>query len=131
MISIRYRITFQENWASERNQEVRIKVGSDAARVVNASRLAQGIWERMANVARQTGITADLVMKAYGLGESNLIEVLQVRRQAIEATLAAEAAQIDALEAHARLLLDAHEIWAFDHDDHEDRAHRRAVIKPR
>jgi cobalt-zinc-cadmium efflux system outer membrane protein len=113
--------------AAERNHEVRIKVGADAARVVNASRLAQGIWERLANVARQTGTNADLVMKAYGLGESNLIEALQVRRQAIEAALAAEAAQIDALEAHARLLLDAHEIWAFDHDD---RAHHQAVAKP-
>jgi outer membrane protein TolC len=100
--------------AQERNRQVRAKVGGDAARVVNASQSAQGIWERLANVARQTGANADLVMKAYSLGESNLLEALQVRRQALEAQLAAETAQVDALEAHARVLLDAHEIWAFD-----------------
>jgi outer membrane protein TolC len=100
--------------AFERNRQVRAKVDGDAARVVNASQAAQGIWERLANVARQTGANADLVMKAYSLGETNLIEALQVRRQAIEALLAAETAQVDALEAHARVLLDAHVIWAFD-----------------
>ena len=112
----------QAAMAVERNRQVRAKVGGDAARVAHASQAAQGIWERLANVARQTGANADLVMKGYSLGESNLIEALQVRRQAIEALLAAQAAQIDALEAHARVLLDAHQIWAFDHDDHEQHA---------
>lgn len=106
----------QAAMAVERGRQVYAKVSGDAARVTNASQAAQAIWERLANVARQASDNADLVMKGYSLGESNLIEALQVRRQAIEAQLAAETAQIDALEAHARVLLDAHQIWAFEHD---------------
>jgi cobalt-zinc-cadmium efflux system outer membrane protein len=53
-------------------------------------------------------------MSAYRLGEATLSDALTTRRLALDAALAAESAQIDALAANARLHLDAHMIWAFD-----------------
>ncbi len=57
---------------------------------------------------------AAAVSKAYAAGESGINEVLVARRQAVEAALAARVAQANAREAYLRLLLDAHELWAFD-----------------
>jgi cobalt-zinc-cadmium efflux system outer membrane protein len=54
------------------------------------------------------------MMKAYQLGEATLPEALLTRRQAQDAALLAESAQVDALAAHARLLLDAHLLWSVD-----------------
>jgi outer membrane protein TolC len=54
------------------------------------------------------------MMSAYELGEVSLVEALNTRRQALDAVLLAESAQIDALAAHARLLLDAHLLWSAD-----------------
>jgi cobalt-zinc-cadmium efflux system outer membrane protein len=56
------------------------------------------------------------VSRAYELGESPLSDTLLARRQALEALSAAEQAQIDALEAQARLLLDMHAIWSLHAD---------------
>ena len=50
----------------------------------------------------------------WSVGEGALAEVLQARRLAVEARLGAEQLQLDALEAQARLLLDAHRLWADD-----------------
>ena len=54
------------------------------------------------------------MMSAYELGEVTLAEALNTRRQAHDAALLAESAQVDALAAHARLLLDAHLLWSVD-----------------
>lgn len=89
----------RSGWPNRCNRIVRARVEAEAARAVNATRTTQGIYERLANVARQTLANNELVMRAYSLGEASLIEVLQVRRQAIEAGLAAQTAQIDVLEA--------------------------------
>ena len=63
---------------------------------------------------------AELVSRAYSLGESSLSDTLSARRIAMEATLAENLSQLVANEAHYRLFLDAHKMWAdVVHDDHE------------
>lgn len=63
---------------------------------------------------------ADLARRAYELGELGLSETLLARRSDLESRLAAELARLDANEAVARLLLDAHHLWplAGEHDTH-------------
>jgi len=57
---------------------------------------------------------AELLARAYSLGESSLSDVLNARRMALESSLAATTAQLDANEARYRLLLDAHQLWPLD-----------------
>jgi hypothetical protein len=52
--------------------------------------------------------------RAYQAGECTLSEALLSRRQAHDATLAAQTAQIGALAAAARTELDAHTLWVAD-----------------
>jgi len=61
---------------------------------------------------------ADLVARAYSLCESSLDTTLISRRQALEATLAETLARLDANESRYRLLLDAHQLWQSDNDEH-------------
>lgn len=55
--------------------------------------------------------TARLTQRAYTLGEADLQTLLLARRQALEASTAAEQARVEALRWHHRLLIDAHFIW--------------------
>lgn len=52
--------------------------------------------------------------EARQAGENSLGEALQSRRQALDAALAAQLAQINALASSARVQLDMHALWAFD-----------------
>ncbi|MEO5702399.1 MAG: TolC family protein [Gammaproteobacteria bacterium] len=61
---------------------------------------------------------AELIARAYSLGEADLSNVLIARRQATEARLAASLAQLNANEARYRLLVDAHELWPLEGDPH-------------
>ena len=105
----------QARIAEERARQAAIKVESEAASVAMSAEAAYETWQRLAQVASRMRDNTAVVSKAYSLGEVPLVELLQARRQAIEAGATAEAAQFDALEAQARLLLDAHIIWDFEH----------------
>lgn len=72
------------------------------------------IWTSLREVETQSTRQADLMARAWEAGECTLVEALLERRQALEASLAAQAAQIDALAAAARVELDAHALWARD-----------------
>jgi outer membrane protein TolC len=63
---------------------------------------------------------ADLVARAYSLGESSLSDVLSARRLALESSLTATLMQLDANEARYRLLLDAHLLWPLETHDGEN-----------
>ena len=104
----------KSNLAQERLALARIKVMSGAARVISDSERSQAIWQTMQQIRLQSAQQATTMMSAYRLGEATLSDALNTRRLALDAALAAESAQIDALAAHARLHLDAHMIWAFD-----------------
>lgn len=104
----------QARIAEERAHQAALKVESDAAGIAMSAEAAYETWQKLAQVANRMKDNAEVVSKAYSLGEIPLGDLLLARRQAIEAGANAEAAQFDALEAQARLLLDAHLIWDFE-----------------
>jgi len=75
------------------------------------------IWQQAQQAAGSVRENAELVARAYSLGESSLTDSLTARRMALESSLAATVAQLDSNEARYRLLLDAHLLWALD--EHE------------
>lgn len=80
-------------------------------------------WQQAHEAAQAIRSNADLVGKAYVLGESSLSDSLIARRFALESSLAENLAQLDANEARYRLLLDAHQLWPLGNDEgehHED-----------
>jgi len=77
------------------------------------------IWQQAQEAARSVRENAELVARAYSLGENSLTDALNARRMELESTLAAAMAQLDANEARYRLLLDAHRLWQMDEPDDE------------
>lgn len=73
-------------------------------------------WQQAAAAGNSIRQNAELVARAYQLGESSLSETLTARRIALESTLTETTAQLDANEARYRLLLDAHQLWPLDDD---------------
>lgn len=102
--------------AAERQREaVRRRVEADAASLLQALRLSNEQWPASQRAAERQQQAATMSERAWQLGEGSLGELLHARRLANEAALAARLAQLDALEKHARVLLDAHRLW----DDEE------------
>jgi cobalt-zinc-cadmium efflux system outer membrane protein len=77
------------------------------------------IWQQAQQAAGSVRENAELVARAYSLGESSLTDSLTARRMALESSLAATVAQLDSNEARYRLLLDAHLLWALDEHEGE------------
>lgn len=100
--------------AQEKAQQVQSRVWREAHAAAMTAISAYDNWERLARLAEQAQATTALLSKAYSLGEVPLADLILGRRQAMEASANAEAAQLDALQAQARLLLDAHAFWEFE-----------------
>lgn len=79
-------------------------------------------WQQAQQAALAIRSNAELVAKAYSLGESSLSDSLSARRFSLESSLAENLAQLDANEARYRLLLDAHQLWPLDNDKDEHHA---------
>lgn len=71
-------------------------------------------WQQAQAAANAIRDNAELVAKAYRLGESSLSDSLTARRLALESSLTENLARLDANEARYRLLLDAHQLWVLD-----------------
>ncbi|MCL2877139.1 MAG: TolC family protein, partial [Betaproteobacteria bacterium] len=99
-----------------RQEEIRIrnKIEREARQLLAQVIAAKNIAATQAQIRDQAQSNAALVMKAYTLGESAFADTLLASRQALEATQAAETAHLDALELHARFLLDTHRIWSLE-----------------
>ena len=97
--------------AESREKEVLTRVGYEARKVALALAQTRGIAIQLASAASRAGTAADLAGRAYAEGETTLTAWLQARRQASEARLISTLAQVDALEAAARAMLDAHQVW--------------------
>lgn len=104
--------------ARERLALVQRKVAADARRAATEGVRSVAVWQTLEQVAQQTQQQASLMLRAYQAGELTLAEALTGRRLALEALLAAQSAQLDALQAEARVRLDAHEIWSIDEPKH-------------
>lgn len=73
-------------------------------------------WRLASQGLSTTRDSARLIQRAYTLGEADLQTLLLARRQALDASTAAEQARVEALRWHYRLLVDAHLIWALEDD---------------
>lgn len=100
--------------ARERVAQTQLRVALAARRAASDSVHSHAIWETLQEVQQQTMRQAELMQRAYQAGECTLAVALAGRRQALDAALTAQTAQIDALAAQARLQLDAHAIWSID-----------------
>jgi outer membrane protein TolC len=106
--------------AAAREALVRARVEAEAKRTVAAAKSAYLQWQRLADVAQRMSDNANLLEKAWRLGEGQFGDLQTARRQAIEARLAESQSRQDANEARYRLLLDAHALWSLDTDaEHE------------
>lgn len=74
-------------------------------------------YRRASQAAEAAARHADLTRRAHELGELGLSEALWARKAALEARLTAEKSRLDANEAVARLLLDAHRLWPLAGED--------------
>lgn len=84
----------------------------EADALLLAARRAPGAWRAAHAAAERLDGAAVMSARAHALGEAPLSDLLAARRLANEAALAARLAQIDALEADARLRLAAGQLWA-------------------
>jgi hypothetical protein len=109
----------QAEMAAHREAGVMRKVEVEATMAYATASSAYDTWQKMRQVADKMQANADLMFRAYSLGEAGLPEVLTARRQALEAGLVAVLAQVDAAESRYRLLLDAHQLWPLDVDEDE------------
>jgi cobalt-zinc-cadmium efflux system outer membrane protein len=100
--------------ARERVQQTRLRVRLDAQRVLADQAHRYRLWIDLRDVAAQSARQAELMERAYQAGETTLAEALLSRRQALDAALSAQTAQIAALAAAARVQLDAHALWKID-----------------
>lgn len=100
--------------ARERVAQTQLRVALAARRAASDSVHSHAIWTTLQEVQQQTIHQAELMQRAYQAGECTLAVALAGRRQALDAALTAQMAQIEALAAQARLQLDAHAIWSID-----------------
>lgn len=73
-------------------------------------------WRLATQGLSTTRDSARLTQRAYSLGEADLQTLLLARRQALDASTAAEQARAETLRWQYRLLVDAHLIWALGED---------------
>ncbi|BBP04082.1 hypothetical protein TPL01_32120 [Sulfuriferula plumbiphila] len=102
--------------AAQREAGVLTKVKTETASSWITAQSAYQAWQAAEQAATAMRSNADLLARAYRLGESGLSDVLTARRQMQEAQLAAVSARLDAAEARYRLLLDTHTLWPIDTD---------------
>ncbi len=104
--------------AADQEKALRVRLDADIYTAYTQAVNNYQIWNQARDAALALRQNADLVARAYSLGESSLGETLVARRQALEASLAENIARLDANETRYRLLLDAHQLWV-DNDPHE------------
>ena len=104
--------------SAHREAAVRRRVEAEAAAQYQRAVSARAGWHSQQSAAEALAGSADLMERAWQLGEGTLADTLAARRLAHEARLAAQLARLEASEARYRLLLDAHQLWAVDEDEH-------------
>lgn len=108
----------QARIAADRAVALKRKVEGDAFNAYTHAVSSYAIWQQARTAADSLRLNADLVARAYSLGESSLDMTLISRRQSLEAALAETLARLDANESRYRLLLDAHRLWDAKEEGH-------------
>jgi outer membrane protein TolC len=109
--------------AGNREAAVRRRLENDVRAAYAQAVSSYQTWLQAREAAESLRKNADLVTRAYNLGESNLSDTLTARRLALESTLAENITQMDANESSYRLQLDAHQFWAMDESNENTPAH--------
>jgi outer membrane protein TolC len=110
---------YQAEIARQREVSIKRRLEGDVYAAYTQAKNSYLIWQQAQEAAASVRQNADLVARAYSLGESSLSDTLNARRLAVESSLAAAVAQLDANEARYRLLLDAHQLWSVDEHNGE------------
>ena len=98
-------------------RQVRREVAETAERDVAAVETGLIAWRAAQVSARAAQAAADRTRRAFELGERDIADSLQVQRQGLEAQRAEIAARAAAWRALALLRIDAHDLWAEQHED--------------
>ena len=101
----------QADIAEQELAQTRQRVETEAWRTASEAQQARATLVSQRHALEQLEKNAGLQERAYALGESPLVDLLLARRGALEARLAAETSALDAMQAQARMLLDAHRLW--------------------
>jgi outer membrane protein TolC len=110
---------YMAEMSANRETAIRRRLESDVYSAHAQAVSSYEAWQQAREAADSLRKNAELVTRAYTLGESSLSETLTARRLALESTLAENITQLDANETRYRLLLDAHQLWPqADHDEH-------------
>ncbi|MBI5007657.1 MAG: TolC family protein [Nitrosomonadales bacterium] len=108
----------QAEIAGNRENAVKRRLDADIYATHTQALRSYQIWLQAKDAADSIRQNAELVTRAYSLGESSLSETLTARRLALESALSESLARLDANEARYRLLLDAHQLWQTGNDPH-------------
>lgn len=111
---------YQAEIAAEREASVKQQLQNDIYGTYTQATGSYAAWRQAHAAAISTRQNAELVARAYSLGENGLPEVLNSRRLALESSLAETVARFDANETRYRLLLDTHQLWPLE-DSHAQR----------
>ncbi len=110
--------------AGARLDAVRRQIGANAQAVTTRMQGSQASWQAARRAAEAAGAHAARARRGHELGETDLFTLLAAQRTAQDATRAELAARIAAHAAIDRVLIDAHELWAYHHhDDGTDDGH--------
>lgn len=109
----------QATIAADQLAFVQRRLESDANGVYRQAVNSYANWQKAREAALAIAHNAQLVSKAYSLGEGSLTDSLAAQRYALDAALAETLAQLDANESRYRLLLDSHQLWAVDEHGHK------------
>lgn len=101
----------QADIADQELAQTRQRVQADAWRTASEAEQTRTTLAAQRQALQQLEKNTALLGRAYALGESPLLDLLLAQRGALEARLAADTAALDAMQAQARLLLDAHRLW--------------------
>jgi outer membrane protein TolC len=101
----------QTQEAEQRLQATLRRVRTEALATHTAARQGLETWQRLLAARRNAEGSATLAARAFELGEGTLTELLIARQGALDAAVLEAGARIDAIEAHVRLLVDAHRLW--------------------
>ncbi len=104
----------QMDMAVQKEAALLRKLNAEVAAAHAGATAAYEGWRKAQFAAQAMERNAELIARAYALGEAGLNDTLNARRLAVEGRLAAVTAQLDAAEARYRLMLDAHLLWSLD-----------------
>jgi len=92
-------------------EQTRREIEREAAQTWEDASGSLARWRLARGTAMLAADNARLMQRAYALGEADLQSLLLARRQFLDSSRAAVAAQGEALRAQMRVLVDAHRIW--------------------